>query len=398
MQLLHFSCEPAGLLLAVRRVVAQNAFAGRQHRPQLFFDPVLILFDQTVADREDLRGRAVVLHHQDGLRRGVDLVEIQQKPHIRPAPGIDRLIRVTDDEEVFVVIAEDLHELILRRVDVLEFVDHDVFQTLLPFEADILMRAENVQGKFDQVVVVEREALLFLIQIAVEDDILRAFGFVVFLFEGIERQGDHVLVIVRPLLELQHLDHVARMGEGHVAQRQPTLVVDDLEHGVDVAVVEHQKALGIAHSVAVLLQDGDTEAVEGVDIAGVVVAGQVVDALAHLVRGLVGKGHAQQVSRQNAELRHQIREPARQRPRLAGARARDHAHEALGRRDRLPLRRVQPFEQIHIRTSCPSALGMRTKFLKYRIISAPGCQCAVPGAAHSDFFLHFYAPAGMMNV
>ena len=98
------------------------------------------------------------------------------------------------------VIAEDLHELILRRVDVLEFVDHDVFQTLLPFEADILMRAENVQREFDQVVVVEREALLFLIQIAVEDDVLRAFGFVVFLLEGIERQGDHVLVIVRPPL------------------------------------------------------------------------------------------------------------------------------------------------------------------------------------------------------
>lgn len=75
MQRLHFSCEPTGLLLAVRRVVAQNALAGRQHGQQLFFDPVLILFDQAVADREDLRGRAVVFHHQDGLRRGVDLVE-----------------------------------------------------------------------------------------------------------------------------------------------------------------------------------------------------------------------------------------------------------------------------------------------------------------------------------
>ena len=121
------------------------------------------------------------------------------------------------------------------------------------------------------------------------------------------------------------------MGERHVAQRQPTLFIDDLEHGVNIAVVEHEKAFGIADGVAVLLQNGDAEAVEGVDIAGVVVAGQIVDALAHLVRGLVGKGHAQQISRQNAELRHQIREPARQRPRLAGARARDHAHKALSR-------------------------------------------------------------------
>ena len=53
--------------------------------------------------------------------------------------------------------------------------------------------------------------------------------------------------------------------------------------------------------------------------------------LLQLVRSLVGKGHAQQISRQNAELRHQIRKPPRQRPRLAGACARDHAHKALGR-------------------------------------------------------------------
>ena len=43
------------------------------------------------------------------------------------------------------------------------------------------------------------------------------------------------------------------MGERHVAQRQPTLFIDDLEHGVNIAVVEHEKAFGIADGVAVLL-------------------------------------------------------------------------------------------------------------------------------------------------
>ena len=104
-----------------------------------------------------------------------------------------------------------------------------------------------------------------------------------FFLQRVEGQGDHVLVILRPLLELQHLDHVARVGERHVAQCQPALVIDDLQHGVNIAVVEHKKAFGIADGVAVLLQNGDTEAVERVDIARVVVAGQGVDTLAHLV-------------------------------------------------------------------------------------------------------------------
>ena len=141
------------------------------------------------------------------------------------------------------------------------------------------------------------------------------------------------------------------MGKRHVAQRQPALLINDLEHGVDIAVVEHKKAPGIADGVAVLLQNGDAEAVEGVDVAGILVSGQVVDALAHFVRGLVRERHTQQISRQNAQLRHQIRKPPRQRPRLAGACARDHAHKALSRQNSLPLRRIQSLQQLHARPS-----------------------------------------------
>ena len=43
---------------------------------------------------------------------------------------------------------------------------------------------------------------------------------------------------------------------------------------------------------------------EGVDIAGVVVAGQIVDALAHLVRGLVGKGNAKNIGSGEVKILH----------------------------------------------------------------------------------------------
>ena len=252
-QRLDLLCDPVCFLLAVRRVMAEDGRAAGQNREQVLFDAVLIFRDQAVAGGEDLRGRAVVFHHHNGLRRGIDLVKVQQIPHVRAAPRVDGLIRVADDEKILVIAAQDLHQLILRRVDILKFIDHDVFQPLLPFEPDVLMRAEDIEGELDQIVVVKREALLFLIEIAVENDILCACGLLIFFLQRVEGQGDHVLVILRPLLELQHLDHVARVGERHVAQRQPALVIDDLQHGVNIAVVEHQKALGIADSVAVLL-------------------------------------------------------------------------------------------------------------------------------------------------
>ena len=91
-----------------------------------------------------------------------------------------------------------------------------------------------------------------------------------------------------PLEQLLNLDHVPGGGEGHVPEGEPPLLIDDLEHGVNVRVVQHQETPGVLDRMAVLLEDGDAEAVEGVDIAGVVVPGEGVDALAHLTRRLIG--------------------------------------------------------------------------------------------------------------
>ena len=189
---------------------------------------------------------------------------------------------------------EDLHELVLGRVDVLELVDHDVLEAALPLEADVLARREHVQREEDEVVVVEAEALLLLVEVAVEEDVLDRGRLVVFGLELLEREVDEELVVVALAHALAHLEHVARTGVGHVAQRDAALLVDDGEHLVDVGVVEHEEALGVAEGAGVLLQDADAEAVEGVDVGRVVVAGEVVDALAHLVGGLVGEGHAAQ--------------------------------------------------------------------------------------------------------
>ena len=283
MQPLHLARHPLCLRLLRVGKVADDLLARGLRREQVLFDAVAVFCDQRVRRRQNLRRGTVVFHHHDGLHVWKDLVEIQQILDVRAAPGVDRLVRVAHDEEVAVIAAQHLHQLILQRVDILKLVDHDVFEPLLPLEPDVLVLLENIERELDEVVVVEAEALFLLIEIAVEDDVPRRVGALVLFAQRVERHRDHVLVILRLLKELSDLDHVPCGGIGHVAQCEAALFVDDAEHRVDVGIIQHEEALRVLHRMAVLLQNGDTEAVERVDIARVVVAGQGVDTLAHLV-------------------------------------------------------------------------------------------------------------------
>ena len=93
-----------------------------------------------------------------------------------------------------------------------------------------------------------------MVQIAEEDNILGRGGLLVFLSENIQRQRDKVAVIIRTLAQFLDFNHVSGIGESHIAQCEAALLINDLQHCVDVAVVEDEKALGVLYGVTVLLQ------------------------------------------------------------------------------------------------------------------------------------------------
>ena len=244
------------------------------------------------------------------------------------------------------VAGEHAHKLVLQLVDVLELVDHDVFQALLPFQSDVRVLIEDVEHDDNKVVVVEGKALLLLIEIPIEDDVAHISCLLVLFAQRGERHGKQVAVVIGPFLELHDLDHVARATERHIAQREPPLVVDDLKHLIDVGVVEHEKALRVLNGVRILLQNRDAETVEGVDEARVVVAGERADAMAHLVSGLIGEGDAQNVSGHDAEVVHQVCKAFRKGARLARSRAGDDANVALRRSNGLKLCGIKGWSRI----------------------------------------------------
>lgn len=120
---------------------------------------------------EDGLGGAVVLLEQDRSRVGVVLLELDDVADRRPAEGVDRLVGVTDDAQLArghrvrgrVVgqgrADELLDELVLRDVGVLVLVDEDVAEASAVVLRGVGEGLEQVDGRHDEVVEVERVGL-----------------------------------------------------------------------------------------------------------------------------------------------------------------------------------------------------------------------------------------------
>ena len=137
--------NPLCFLLCRIGKMADRSFPIRKRRNQFFFHPLPVLINQRIRCGQNLRRGTVILHHHDRLRPCKIPVEIQQIAHIGTSPRIDRLIRISHDEQIAVIAAQYLHQTVLQRIDILKFINHDIFQALLPFMSDFLILLENIK-------------------------------------------------------------------------------------------------------------------------------------------------------------------------------------------------------------------------------------------------------------
>ena len=106
--------------------IADDLLAVALGRPQLLVLAALVAADHRVGGRQDRLGRAVVLLEQD--RRGVGevVLELEDVADVGAAERIDRLVGVTDDQQIGLGVGQLLDQLVLRVVGVLVLVDQDV--------------------------------------------------------------------------------------------------------------------------------------------------------------------------------------------------------------------------------------------------------------------------------
>ena len=174
--------EPVGLLrdeqrllVLVVRAEADRELALGRLGPQGLGLALDVVLDQRVRDREDVRGGAVVLLHQEDLGVGVVALEVQEVLDRGPAPRVDALVGVAHDADVPVLLREQVDQLVLRAVRVLVLVHEDVAEPLLVVLEDRGVVAEQPDGLGDQVVEVERpggELALLVLHVHVRDRLL----------------------------------------------------------------------------------------------------------------------------------------------------------------------------------------------------------------------------------
>ncbi|MNU35255.1 hypothetical protein D3C71_238520 [compost metagenome] len=283
--------------------------------PQLLFEFVGVVRDQHVGAAQDAAGGAVVLLEHHHFQGRIVVLEQHQVFRPRAAPGVDRLVVVANHGELVALADEHFYQQVLAGVGVLVFVDQQVTHLVLPLFEDVGMFFEEFYRQQDQVV-----------------EVHRVERFQRPLVVGVDDGGGLFLGIARVLQRLRRQDQVVFPGADHVldlvdAVVSRVLLLHDVGHqGFDVGLVEDRETGFVAQPHVFLADDVQTEVVERADGQAATFAGpqQGADPLFHLARGLVGKGHGDDVLGTDAAVLDQVRDFARDHAGLAGASTGEH--------------------------------------------------------------------------
>ena len=305
---------------AFRLVVAILAFDDADGRPldmvapQLLLVNVRVVRDEMVGRAQDALRAAVVLFELDDLQLRVIAAELVDVLGVGAAPGVDALVVVAHAGEARLGAGDGLEQAVLRVVGVLVFVHQQVAKALLPDRPCVGIGFQDAQRQADQVVEVHRvecrEALLVeIVDRGGLDLARRARG-----GHGFFRRETRVLRLAQQVADAH--DHLGL----HALGRQL------LDHVGAVLGVQHREAATQLRALVLDLQEFQAQRVERAhgERAGRVVGDELADALAHLLRGLVGEGDRSDLLRGEVPPGDQVRDLLRDDAGLAGAGAGQH--------------------------------------------------------------------------
>ena len=182
-------------------LVVAHPGTALSRRPQVLAFAVDVVGHNRRRCFQDVLCGAVVLLQADRLRLGEVALKLQDVANVGPAPGIDGLILIADDANVLVLAAEQEHELVLRAVCILVFVNHQVLEAPIMTLADFASDFQQPHRLEQQIVEVEGVGLTQLLAINLID-MGNALGF------GIGRLQINFLriqhVVLRPGDASQH--------------------------------------------------------------------------------------------------------------------------------------------------------------------------------------------------
>lgn len=326
----------ARLVVLVERGVQAQRLAVLAVGPQLLAQASLVVGDQGVGGLEDRRGGTVVLLQADHLGVGEVVAELLDVLDPCATPAVDRLVVVTDHHQAVAALGKNPQPGVLHGVGVLELVHQDMAEAPLVVLEHAGMVAPEVQGAQQQLGEVDHPGA----------GAGRLVGFVD-LQHGGEEQVAAGLDVLRPqALVLLPVDEPLGLA------RRPALLVEaefadhPLDQALLVVAVEDLEVLAQPGLAPVRAQQAMGEAVEGADPhARRIDPEQLLDAVAHLRRRLVGEGHRQDAVGRGVLDLDQPGDPVHQHAGLARAGAGEDQLAAQRRGHGLALRVVEGVQQ-----------------------------------------------------
>ena len=329
--------DEARLRVLVLELAHVHRVAVAELRPEELVLARAVVRDHRVGGVQDRLRRAVVLLELDHLGVREVVLEVEDVADVGAAKAVDRLVVVTDHAEVAVLLREQLQPAVLGAVRVLVLVDQDVLERAPISVAHLGEELEQVHAAEEQVVEVHR-------------------------VRGVQALLVEVVDVGRRLLEEgRDLDPVglrveqAVLGVGDLAPdaaRREALRIDVelldavLDEPQRILLVVDREAARIAELVGVAAQHSGAGRVEGHDPHGAYAAAdERSDALAHLLRGLVGESDREDLARAGLARPDEMRDAVGQHASLAGPRSREDQERALPVQHGLALRRVQALEE-----------------------------------------------------
>ena len=290
---------------------------------------------------------------------GVDevVVKIQDVLDVRSPERVDRLVVVADDRQVAVLGRQQLQPAVLGVVGVLVLVDEDPAERLRVAVADLLEELEEVDRADQQVVEVHRVHAVELALVVLVD-----------VRDGLLEVGPD-----EPAVVLGGAELVLGVGDLrlHRARREALgvdveVVEDALDQAALVGRVVDRELARVAEAVGVGAEHAGAGGVERHHPHGPRrAADQQLDALAHLLRGLVGERDREDLVGARLLGAHQVRDPVCEHARLARAGARQDEQRTLAVHHGVALGRVETLQQLvdprvlcclwHARSTVPSA-------------------------------------------
>ena len=125
--------------------------------------------DQRVCRADDRGERPVVLHQLDRAAVFVTLRKPEHDRRGRPPTGVDRLIRITDHEEIAIQFGKNIGKRRLIVTHVLVLIHHDVLKPFLPLLLHGRKVVQDIEGRPDDIIKHESEDLPLSPKVAVEN-------------------------------------------------------------------------------------------------------------------------------------------------------------------------------------------------------------------------------------